>query len=491
MAEVRICHTEDLPMVIQVTEEGEVSGLFAQYAREGYELMLRGTNATFKFHKNNGFGSKIDDSDKYDGCIGKLQRNESDLLWILTRYPLLAENVTEGAVLSESGVTFISVYYDKELVDQKITQSFRSFHTSVWLSIALALAIIWFLLRVSVFINSSFKFLQCLKRAYKSSPRDIRQRVTRLRRRLIGRHKNLFFKVLVHFSRIDMIDTFSPSSRVIFAVLSLMSLVVVHYFLSSIKTEMVVIPFPDLYETYEDIERENALPLFFSGFNTEQNFEYAERDSPEYSMWQYVKSRNVSESLIAKSGSWDHFFKNTDAVVERSLVMFTDELLAPIIKKCACLCQAKDQKKMFEYLEGGKALGMRLAYRQPQELPAFRILVKSDPGSHRHLVGAIFSSHMSSHIFSRVKKTLAVVLEAGLISVQLDRALKRDWLEGFGAGRSQPDRMHFMDECMRESVFMQEPSFSPLAFKQISSFVLYCLISVMLAAAFAIAEHSF
>ena len=122
MSAVRICHTEDFPMVIEVLPTGQLTGLFSKFALEGYELLLKGTNATFSFSKNHGFGSRQGDSPNWDGCIGKLQRNESDVLWILARYPLVAENVSEGAILAESGVTFISLYYDKEKIDQKLTQ---------------------------------------------------------------------------------------------------------------------------------------------------------------------------------------------------------------------------------------------------------------------------------------------------------------------------------------------------------------------------------
>ena len=368
-------------------------------------------------------------------------------------------------------------------------QSFRSFPWSVWMSIAFALIIMWLILRLSVVIKCHLRSLLCLMMGMQHQVKDVRLRRAKLKKRLTGRHKNLLAKVVRHFSRVDQIEVFSPSSRVIFILLSIMSLVVIHYFSSSIKTEMVVIPFPDLFETYQDMQREEALPLFFSGSNTEHLFMNAKAGSPEHSMWQYIQRRKVPlDSLTAHSGSWDDFYKNTDLVLVRRLVVLVDALLAPIVKRSACLCQAKNQETMFNFMGEGKKMGMRVANRIPQVLPAFKLLIKNDPGSHRNLVGALLSSHMASDVYLRVKRTLALVLEADLFAVQLRRALKQDWLNDL-AGRNERDRLSYLDDCMRETVFMKEPSFSPLTFKQLSNFALYYLALIIFATAVALAER--
>lgn len=454
-------------MVLEVGDRGKLSGFYSAAAQEAFNIMTHGTNVSIIFSKNHGFGVRQGNSDRFDGCIGRLQRNDSDALWTFSQYPLALPNVTEGYIFAESGVTFLSLYYDKEQMDQKLTQSFESFHQEVWLCIVLSLAIVWLLLRKSGHLYS--KMMQLVHSATDHSLKLVKRRRYREMKGC-----TLLYKVLTHFSRLDSIEVTSFSSRLIFTLLSFMSLVIIHYFSTSIKTEMVVIPFPEVYRTYDDIKRADALPLFFSGLNTESLFVDADPGTPEHSLWKYVRAKNVSlASLIARSGSWDDFYKNTDPLFERRLVMFLDSLIAHIVKRTMCQSQAKNQETIFKYIGNGQKVKMRFALRVPRSLPAYRVLVMRDPASRRALLGALFSSHMAPRVYKRTKKRVSSILQAGLFIIMYKRVFETESLVQI-VGPDERSRLHFFDECMSETIVKKEPEYSPLKFAQFSTFTLYC-----------------
>lgn len=89
-------------------EDGKFAG-FTSHILQVYEEILSGINHTFV--QEDSFGNMIDrSSHSYDGCIGSMQRNESDVAVLLIVVPIDGPNVTQTLVNGWDQATIISSY---------------------------------------------------------------------------------------------------------------------------------------------------------------------------------------------------------------------------------------------------------------------------------------------------------------------------------------------------------------------------------------------
>ena len=85
----------NFPLLLEASGK-KVSGVFSQYVTPYFDMIEKAFNATVNFQKDHpGLGDRIGDSNSYDGCLGKLQRGETDFVGQAVDYPLDIVNVSQ------------------------------------------------------------------------------------------------------------------------------------------------------------------------------------------------------------------------------------------------------------------------------------------------------------------------------------------------------------------------------------------------------------
>ena len=222
--------------------------------------------------------------DGHDECINRLQQNQSDVILSLSNYPISMENITQGLIIGDSAINFLSFYYkEKSSVTEQVTESFKSFSPFFWSLIGMSLFVIWCLLKIKLIMKKKFicQFFQASYSFKRLKPKVRMRKHRNLMKKLSFHNKtNLAFNLMAHFMRVGEINSRTLLNRILFLQLSFMSLIIIHIFMTLTKTELVVIPDPEIYWSLKDIMQAGALPLFYFGFKHEQYL----LDSPQGSI---------------------------------------------------------------------------------------------------------------------------------------------------------------------------------------------------------------
>lgn len=158
MNQVRLC-VLDSPGLAQVSVvSGRVTGPFG-LAYQAASTML-GLRANVTLLKSDKAGDFDFVTKAFDGCLGHLQRNESDLMLPMVELPIPAPGLEQGYVITASSTTMVSAYSTwtaSSLTD--VMDAFKGLSRAVW-SLSLAMIFVLCLLLCSNVIVGS-------KRRYK------------------------------------------------------------------------------------------------------------------------------------------------------------------------------------------------------------------------------------------------------------------------------------------------------------------------------------
>ena len=255
---------------------------------------------------NRGIGSKIDPNGSYDGCLGMMQRNESDITLILAEYPLDIVNVSQGNIITDAVTQFISVYYstDETFVAQMLS-SFQSFTLDLWITILTSV--------VTVYL------------------------VIKFRAKLTGKSDYYFYKVTTHLARIGRLDDFALFEKILFISLSVPSLVVVHYFNMLIKTELVMVKQPNIYKSYDDLLKNDVTLIFYNGLGHERPFKGASPGDIRRTLWERSVSRYAEEQIVTSLYiPLELMVQNAVGLVTRKKAIVTSSLTSSLFRTSAC-----------------------------------------------------------------------------------------------------------------------------------------------------------
>ena len=249
------------------------TGYFVRLVEEVQDIAMRYfSNCTMT---DGEFGDQTNQSGHYDGCMGDLQQNKTDLAVVPLKYPVTAINVTSSAVLMASKTTIFSTYnstYESSKTD--VMEFFAAFDKLLWVTVVVALLII-----VALQVSS------------------IRQK--RKRRSVLKLTENvLTSSLLKQFSSLDVI------SKRFTVRLSLLLIVIfvfeIHFYLTSmIKTEMVVQKPPETISTYEEIvNHPKCKPYFLKALSDYWEFKNAPKDSPAGKVWKKTVENGLENNFV-------------------------------------------------------------------------------------------------------------------------------------------------------------------------------------------------
>lgn len=442
------------------------------------------SNITIIIHPHHGIGSFDEDNGRYDGCLGRLQTNQSDLMLQMAKYPMPGDNLTQGLILYDTFMTISGAYQMTEPSrTAQITESFLSFSWQLWL--------------LCFFTLLTLCSLLWLREGLRLKPRS----------RRIRRNNYSFYHVSCHCARINQIPDRGLLRKIIFFCASLFSLVVVHYFLTLIKTDLVVVKRPQVFDSYADVVERDVNPLFYRG--TAYDTFFRSQHAPAYrrGLWEKSLKRYIESELYVRSNPISQMVNSVRVLNQRS-VFITDSSFARMLVSFGC---------MFNSFNADRANQMMLLFSQPHsvqemsetlglsdeekesELRSVRrnaasnsevlheIFMHSavDPHEKQFSQGVVASSAKTKQLLSLLD-AFTVANEFGITQKYLEMAESSDFagkhpMAKQMVGGPLPSRQQKVRDCRSESIVSKDSQFQAIGLQNyemlIKTYALLLLIS--------------
>ena len=260
-------------------QENKVTGFAAEFVEEALEISkTQFVNISVVWSEK--YGDIVDQKEqRYDGCIGELQNNRSDIVTFPTSFPLMAPNITNGVVFMSTKTTIVSAYSNTfENLKTDVMQCFAAFDISLWLLVVLSVVILVTLQLLTIRVR--------VRRRSKKEPV-----LSYLQTVLTAAVLKQFSGFTVRSSRFSV--------RLMLA-LTIVFLFLTHFFFASmIKTEMVVMKSPETISNYEEVlEQENCKPVWIKSISSHYEFADADPNSHAGKIWEKAKKIGFEKCLF-------------------------------------------------------------------------------------------------------------------------------------------------------------------------------------------------
>lgn len=440
---VRLCHPSDFEggfFYLKNAEEATFGGA-GTFMINGFIKQLKSvTNTSLIINRGNGMSQHSNES--YNGCIRQLERNESDLVLTTVDYPLDNMNIDQGMVLFETFMLFMQDYFFAH---------FKTKDVHVLNSLASLFDITHLIL--SFYATCSLVLVIAEKMVIRWSGGYQRQ--------------HLFGNVLLHCTRLGSIcDNSSPGYRIIFSCLSIFSLVVIHFYSSSIKTDLVVVEDPEIWLSYDDLIRDRVRPMTVREFNIHSYLRNAPPKSPERKLWDWAINEFGEKALVI-SASPSTFSKFGNYMQYRRGVAFYDEVIAKMIRETSC--------------------NGRRHTRPPSNDPErdyrfqnYNLLLTRDPNAQILTKAVAFSRYFKGRLARKVRSIFRSVVESGIVDFARDFIGNIDLLADLrGSDRVSPEVLDKVTMCKSDYMIRPEKHYTDaIGLKNIKTlaFVYSCLV---------------
>jgi len=289
---IRIC-AATIPFVMEV-KDGVMTGVMGPVFDTLYKERNRFVS-NFTYHSSNKLGDLDPVTQQYDGCLGQLQRNETDVQIPMIDFPILSPGLVHGYVLTASTTTMVSSYNATPTESgTDVMDAVRSFEPSLWFLIAGMTAVVTILIYVTI------EETQDLRRAPSSlwairnqpklescPPQTIRTATNILIGNIVKQHSS--------YSYSGQMITVS----LLILLFAVFSYFILFYFSSMIKTEMVVQKRPETISSYEELlQHEKVRPVWLGMLTDHWSFQQAPADSPKGRIWQRAQRIGMDKCFI-------------------------------------------------------------------------------------------------------------------------------------------------------------------------------------------------
>lgn len=312
---MRLCSTAEFPgaLEIQNRKAPAFTGSFA-YLTEGFlEFTRKSLNGNIIIEGPFSLGDPIGNG-YYDGCLGRLQNNESDLLFYPADYPLEGNFLDQGLILYDNIIVFGQDYYVRQ--PSKDGQIFDSIQTVYDILPYI------FLFLISVNVLLYLRDFMVYKLSIKTKKRNKFE------------NKYHIFYTIAHATRYgSLINATDSFSRMIYFSLSVFSLVIIHYYSSSIKTSLVVINEPELWTSYQELIDKDIKPYFIEGVQTENYFKNAPENSSARILWD--KWAKYGDKIYLKADPLV-FSAFSVGLIYRKVALITESALIKLLQLSGC-----------------------------------------------------------------------------------------------------------------------------------------------------------
>ena len=361
---------------------------------------LRGINYTVV--REPGIGTMIDvKTQQYDGCIGSLQKNESDFMLTvgLLTVPVVGPNLTHTVVDGFERMGILSAYNRLNVNDASHTQVLDmvfSFSPGLWILLAFSIIALFMLLNAATWVRAEGLYAKHASRLW-ATRRILVSRARKSRRSASKSAWNVVACILKQHSSCGSCHVnFGPIS-IMYTIITLLCFFAGFYLTSMIKTDMVVVKPPITVTTYDEVIQSGRRPMWFRHLTEKSHFEHAAIGSKEKEIWDIAVSKGLNESLAPST---------VESVISHG----------PKVGRL--------KEVVFLY----RQLGVRFVpysgctySRANNILTHTNILYTHDPSATEKLRGNIDNPLVSSQISKKRNKRIQWTFEAGLLDVTLNR----------------------------------------------------------------------
>lgn len=444
MAEaVDMCHPADLKFVLEYDGK-QFKGGMGNFIEDVLSDLKRGANITVNVRsKDDGIGEPIHGTNDeiYTGCIGLIQRNQSDFMLQMTNYPLPAINLSQGAVMMDSSLQFLNTYIppDQSVVVQ-IESMFNSFTPAIW-------------------ILSTIILITCISCLLIHSHSEKLSRQMSHKKCSTSSDRNLTYQVATHMTRCGQLDnTTGCVMKIIFLVLSFFSFIVIFYLCSVVKTELVVVPPPITMRSYEEMLQHGCGVFFFRGQDTHQFFKSATDGSDAKKLWQFTASQFPMDVIIY-DGNIDKAKFVLEPMIAGKLAFISESIwMRNIIKEFCAI--AVDDKRL-------EAMASFMKFKLFKTFTVFP-LVSQDEKTTNFLKAFVASQHKSPPLI-RLRRTFSRIFESGLPSSMLKILSSTEFSDSLLSFPRQRGNYGFIQNCVHGNLFVPESHLESVTRKNIAN----------------------
>lgn len=362
-------------------EDGKVKGMMAPLYEMTFDILRAMGNITMDAVEH--MGDLIDSQRMlYDGCIGRLQNNLSDILMPMMVHPILGPGLIHGHPMWWQR-TMITASYNKSNtgdIHTDVMEVFELFDLGVWAMTAFTFACFLVTIPLILFLNKSLIFLR-------------RNKILKLRS-MIKPSVSLTWQIILgnvlHQNSSYEVRNNKFPFRFQLLLLVIYSFLVSFYFTSMIKTDMVVQKTPDTVSSYQEIiDRPDINPYWYRGLREHVEFEQAEPDSPMGQIWQRAVRRGINQSRFEGD--------------QESVMKIMGEFRA---QKAVCLLPGYSEQSCLTNVCG--------AFKMLGYTSDIHLWIRYDDSAQERHTGLMISSHMKPGNLHKLQSILKAVMEEGL-----------------------------------------------------------------------------
>lgn len=470
---LRLCHPSNFHGLYEYRESEDLFyGPFGEEERRIIERHIKKSlvNTTVQIQSNRAVGVLDEVTNKYDGCIGMLQSNDSDLIMMMFEYPTEGDNLTQGIIAYDTSLVIGAPYTKVEGgPSAQLLDSFQSFSPGIWILCLLCPLILTIILK----LRSLFRLF--------------------LRRK--KRNDYTFYYTVAHCVRTGEIPSHNRVNRICYLCASIFSLVVLHYFCTLIKTQLVIIKDPDLFLSYQNIIDAKAAPYFIKG--TAYSSFFSRKSAPPYrkKLWKYAVDSFGEENLQVDVDPIS-FFLIAIKTLRKEAVMIMDAVLMPVIPGTACPINLYSTEKLKEGLsvlsdpdrlpplletqdltEEKKAYVIDFLRKNDLTLgkiPDIEFHVAIDPNEVVFSQGVLQSPFTSQQLQREVGIIFRRAIESGFSLKTMKNLIRFDLLRSHTVlqalfGKKMKSRSYLVEECFSETIVKPEIETHSLSFENLVS----------------------
>ena len=381
------------------------------------------------------FGTLIDhEVQQYDGCIGSLQKNESDFMITggLMTVPVVGPNLTYTVVDGFARMGIVSSYNRVNVNDGSRTQVLDmvfSFSRGLWILLIFSIIVLLALLHAASAVRGEVVYAKYASRLWERR----RMLVLGGRKRRRSASKSAWIVVaciLKQHSSCGSCRVNFRSISILYTIITLLCFFAGFYLTSLIRTDMVVVKPPITVTTYDEVIKLYRRPAWISILTEKSEFEHAANGSKEKKIWDIAVAKGLSKSILQPTAGsiYDHA---VDVSSLKEVVFLYQQLGQRLVPYTSC------------------------AYsRTKNYMTHVNSLYHHDPSAPETLRGNIDNHLVSSHVSKKRNRRIQWTFEAGLLEVTFTRLVDfNDFVQ-----RDEADKyFRSIDECCSNVVTIPYP----------------------------------
>ena len=200
--------------------------------------------------------------------------------------------------------------------------------------------------------------------------------------------------------------------RLISISMSIFSLLIIHFYSTMIKTNLVVLEDPKIWKSYDDLIKDGAKPVFIEQFDNHRYFKDADPSSSARRLWDWAVAKFGEKEIIVPAAP--KAFRSVGIImIHRQGVGFFDELMAKMIRETAC-----NQRKVnvSQWISPTKALSKESDYLCNN----YNLLITKEKNAKKWIKGLVFNKLFKSREAFRLLAYMQTVIEMGFINYYIN-----------------------------------------------------------------------